>query len=197
MKKTAQKVYSHKHVSVSLVVLAVALILSAILTTVKLKDYVQSNEAIGVISLRENILMANKNLHKRAPVDPKTGDIYFPDAKLFVAQNSMLADLTYSYEQNGFNGEEISISTEAVFNKMSAELYLAQNTQELLGGMPKLQSCQRGIRLTQSKIENANNEGSYNEIVALPSGKQYYMFVEASCQELFSVAAALKNIQTY
>lgn len=197
MKKSVQTVHEHKHLGYSVALLALAIIISATLLTIKLKAYVQTNEASEVISLRENILLATKSLHKRAPVDPKTGDIYFPEAKLFVPYNSMLADLTYSYEQNGPNGEELSISSEPVFNSTSAELYRIGTSKELIESLPKLQSCRRGVRLTQSKIVNENDQGSYNEIVTFANGKQYYVYVQNSCQELFTTATALKNLQAY
>jgi hypothetical protein len=158
--------------------------------------------------IREMILLGADSTKTNAPVDPKTGDIYFPQARLYIPNDSatnLLAQsnqLTYAYDPNtpsAENEEVLSISNRVVFNQIAAKMYGAKNFEELFKIVPKLQSCQRGIALSYS----AKNDESYlsvyelKEKVKLNTGGTMYIYLDKGCPELSATVELLKNIRQY
>lgn len=151
----------------------------------------------GMVAIRELVIRAAEGVKTPAPVDPETGNIYMPEARLYVPRDIALSQLTYAYMPSGeANKEELSVSTERVFGHTTAKLYTATNMTEMFEAIPTVQSCQRGVKLTYSKTENPDTD-ILKQTVVLNNGRTLYLYAEKACGELDAVASALKGIRAY
>jgi hypothetical protein len=158
------------------------------------RSYDQAN---GVVT-RELILRAAEGTKTPAPVDPKTGDIYFPEARLYLPSNQIVKALTYGYGSVGENGQDqLSISSRSVFNRTAARLYTAQNTAEMFSAVSQLQSCQRGMKLSYTKLTQSSDIDELKQTVILNSGHELYVYVEKDCSQLNDLAIQMKAVQAY
>jgi len=149
-----------------------------------------------ITQIRSLIILGAEGGTKDAPVDPKTGDVYFPGAKLYVPAPESLDVLTYDYFDDGSSQPELSVSNKLIFSKNALKLYAANNINELFKLVPKLQACQRGVKILYSQI-NDDSAGDLMQTVDLPSGKKLYMYVEPECKEIEELLPLLKQIKAY
>ncbi len=141
------------------------------------------------------VLNATSTLTSAAPVDFKTGDIYFPQARLSVPSDSSFTNLLYAYvpEDN-----YLLINSRQVQGRNEAQMYSARNTEEAIRQIPKLQACQRGIRLAYAKLKDVKaGEYDLRSTVRLNNGKDIYIYLNKSCQELYQIAELLKKVRAY
>lgn len=150
----------------------------------------------GISSVRELILLAVRGAKKNAPVEPKTGDIYFPESRLFLPSPHMALPLTYVFDEDAVSGpiENLSISTYPV--RGSEGLYTAQNNEEF-AAVPKLQACSRGIKLSYEQFPASDTDDELQHTTHLNNGKTLYMYLEKACPDLKEAANALQAIQAY
>jgi hypothetical protein len=159
--------------------------------------YGQTANQSGISNVRELILLAVRGAKKDAPVEPKTGDIYFPESKLFLPNPHMVLPLTYVFDEDAVSGpiENLSISTYPV--RGSEGLYTAQNNEELFAAVPKLQACSRGIKLSYEQFPISDTDDALQHTIHLSNGKTLYMYLEKACPDLKEAADALQAIQAY
>jgi hypothetical protein len=143
--------------------------------------------------VREMLINAIRNTKVDAPIDPRTGDIYFPQAKLYLPNNSSYTQLTYAY--NPGDGADLTIASKTALNQGIAALYNARDIRELFAKLPYLQACQRGITVTYS--QNNESEKKLSQTVKLNNGKTIYLYIEKACPELGETAELLKNLKAY
>jgi hypothetical protein len=160
-----------------------------------IQPYKDTMDQAATVSIRELILQAADAIKTDAPVDPKTGDIYFPQAKLYLPNDSSFTRLTYAYDSAGASGEELEISNRAVFDQNATPLYSARNIEEVFKAVPKLQSCQRGIKLVYKEL--GSGEGELKQAIKLDNGRTLYVYLEKDCPELNETVDLLKNINSY
>lgn len=196
MKKSKRRIkFSNK--------IAYIIIIAALLATFcyavvqKNRLYNEAIDLTGTVSVRELILKAADGTKTDAPIDPKTGDIYFPQAMLYLPSNTSYTRLTYAYDPLGQDGPELNISDRSVFNRNAVKLYSAKNVDEVFSAVPKLQSCQRGIKLLYQKISNIESSNELNQTIKLSNGKTLYVYLESTCPELKETAQLISNIKPY
>ncbi len=163
-----------------------------------IQRYNEAADLASMVSTRELVLRAAKQTKTNAVVEPKTGDQYFPEAKLYLPNIPFIPDgLTYSIIL-GEKETELSISTQSVFYRTSSALYSARNSRELFDGLPKLQACQRGIMLAYKPLSAEEAVGSeLKQTIRLNNGKDLYAYTERLCPELNNTVELLKNIRAY
>lgn len=147
-----------------------------------------------ITPIREMMIDAVRNTKTDAPVDPKTGDIYFPQARLYVPNNSSYTQLTYAY--NPGDGADLTIANKTALNQGIASMYNAQGFRELFEKVPYLQSCQRGVTVAYQQINDAP-EKELRQTVQLANGKTAYLYIEKNCPELHETAELLTNLKSY
>jgi hypothetical protein len=160
--------------------------------------YIQRLNAAAVQAeitpIRELLIDAVRNTKTDAPVDPKTGDIYFPQARLYVPNNSSYTQLTYAY--NPGDGADLTIANKTALNQGIASLYSAQGFYELFSKLPYLQACQRGVTVAYQQLNDAP-EKELRQTVQLANGKTAYLYIERACPELHETAELLMNLKSY
>ena len=151
-------------------------------------------------AIRESLIGSIQSLKSPAPVDAKTGDVYFPDAKLFVSKPPSGTTLTYSYDDFSTVGQlskpVLSISSSQLINEILPDLYNAQNSFELFEELPHLQACQRGVSIASNPItDDAEVKLHHEQKVA--DGRNLYIYTDNRCAEAERIIDALKNLQSY
>ncbi len=198
MKKKTKKNFFLAHKKITALLSGVALVLLVGFSFLAAKIVYISDAAnqASIAPIRELLIMAAENLKKDVPVDAKTGDLYFPESKLFLPNPKSNLKLTYAwYPAADGSQEELSVSLSQVPG--ITDLYSARNTDEIFRSVPKLQSCSRGVKLLHNKTNNDDSSGQLKKAVVLQNGKELYMYTEKDCPELDEVVDLLSNIQSY
>ncbi|MGB4759554.1 MAG: hypothetical protein WBP26_05880 [Candidatus Saccharimonadales bacterium] len=146
---------------------------------------------------RELVISAVRAVKKDAPVDAKTGDIYFPEYRLYIPNPGMVLPLTYLADEGNVSDSqgELSVSTWPVFG--STSVYMTQTTNELFDAVPKLQACSRGVKIVSHKYPASDTQNQFKHEVRLNNHKTVYIYVEKACPELNPLADKLANIKAY
>jgi hypothetical protein len=198
MKKHIKKNWLSTHKKTTALVVGVVLVLAAGFYFAAAKiDYINgAADQSSAASIRELILMASQDLKKDVPVEPKTGDLYFPESRLFLPNPKTTLKLTYAWAPPAEGvREELSVSFVQIPG--ASELYSARNVHELFETVPKLQSCTRGIKLVYDKFPADDLSNQLKHVVKLNNGKELYIYVEKDCPELNKAADLLTNIRAY
>ncbi len=163
----------------------------------KARYYRDGMRQAHIVQIRELIMMAVENLKKTAPVDPKTGDVYFPESRLYLPRPDYALDISYRQDTGDIsdaNGE-LTISTKSVFG--STKMYSANSIDDLFKQVPKLQACARGVKIVSQKFDASDSTNELKHTVTLGNGQTKYIYLEKDCPELEPLADALKNLRAY
>lgn len=201
MAKSKQKLSKYKnkrnYLFVSLLILIVLVVLGYSRTIRRYDDaYTLANIAVT----RDLVIKSINNIKAPAPVDAKTGNIYFPQAGLYVpaATDTSLQRLLYSYTTAEKNSPaDFSISNEMTLYAISSKAYTAQSIEELFDQIPHIQSCARGVSVSYKKLIKDETQGSLKASVHLNNGKTAYLYLEDACSELNDTVTYLKKLQSY
>lgn len=180
-----------------LTVVAILILVGTVLGIYKVRYYNDAANQAGLVQIRELILLAVRGLKKDAPVEPRTGDVYFPESKLYLPSPGMTLPLTYLYDKGDVTNSqaELSISTYPV--RGTESLYTARTQESLFAAVPKLQACSRGIKLVYQQFPDSDADNELKHKVQLNNGKTLYIYLEKACPELIETADLFKSIQSY
>lgn len=162
-----------------------------------LQFYRDGARQANMTSIRELVLMAVHNVKKDAPVDAKTGDVYFPESRLFLPRPDYSLKISYILDSGDIadtNGE-LSVSTKTVFG--STQLYSARTMNELFETVPKLQACSRGVKIVSQKFDASDDMNELKHTITLNNGQIKYIYIEKLCPEIEQLADILQNIRAY
>jgi hypothetical protein len=163
----------------------------------KVRYYNEAANQAGLVQVRELILLSVRGAKKDAPIDARTGDVYFPESKLYLPNPGTALPLTYLYDKGDVTNSqgELSISTYPV--RGTEALYIARTQENLFAAVPKLQSCSRGIKLVYQKFADNDMENELRHTILLNNGKELYIYLEKDCPELKETADLFKNLRVY
>lgn len=166
----------------------------------KYSYYNDAAKQASMTQVRELILMALDNIKKDVPVDAKTGDLYFPESKLYLPNPMSNQRLTYNYSPASEGvSEELSVSLRQVPGVH--ELYSAKNETELFSLVSNIQACSRGVKLVYDgkSLEEQDQANKLVETIKLDNGKNLLMYVEDKCDNVAfdNLVEMLKNIKSY
>lgn len=161
--------------------------------------YKNAIDQAGTGPIRNLILQAIDNLGDRAPIDPRTGDTYLPQARTYLPYepNTPSPKLIYVVINDEAQGTELYVTEKTVVDNQKTKLYIAKNTEELFEAVPKLQACQRGIKLLFAPANSDYGYGELDQTVELADGRTLYMYADDDCPELAYTLEALKNLKSY
>jgi hypothetical protein len=165
------------------------------------RNYQWTIEALSASEIRQQVLEGVSSTKHVAPIDAKTGDTYFPEAKLFVPYAKDVWGITYEYSENNASSKDtsiLSISSVQTFQEVKAATNISGvfTTEQVFERLPNIQACQRGIDLTYTK-DGQEDTKVLKTTITLNNGKVLYMFVEKNCKFTDKLEKALENIQTY
>jgi hypothetical protein len=192
-KQTAKPKYIGTHQRLSFLTLALAgLALGLICMLAPFRPNHHYGNKENVSQLRQLVLLAAEGLIVPAPVDAKTGDVYFPQAKLYLAGAQAFPQLTYSYDTAD---KTLRVSTKQIFTANASKLYAARNSDELFSQIPHLQACSRGVLLRSTPTSDVSLKLIGNK--TLNSGQSLYVYNENQCSELDNIARQLLTVKSY
>ncbi len=178
--------------------LCVALLAGIIFCISKLQYLKYAADQSSIVSIRELIVMAGENLRKPAPVEAKTGDVYFPEAKVYLPSPQSMRSITYLYNDDSSSTNpqpELSIGTNPVYRTES--LYSANNIEDLFSKVPEFQECSRGIHIFFDDYDDRDSQLVLASSVLLADGRTVQIYTETNCPELNELASQLKNLTSY
>lgn len=167
--------------------------------------YRQTQEAHDTTTI-SLITKAVDGLHEPAPVDPRTGDSYFPEARLYVpASNNYNASLIYNYVD--VDGRpELSITGKQFVNAAQSKLWSAysNNTKSntkafeaVFAQVPNLQACARGVQLFTTPRTEATVYTKRFEVTD-SKNRTWYAYTEPTCkQDIQPLVTQLRSIKAY
>ena len=163
----------------------------------KVRYYNDAANQASMTQMRELILLAVRGVKKTAPVDSRTGDVYFPEAKMYLPNPSTALLLTYLYDKGNVadSQSELSVSTYPV--RGTERMYIAKNATELWDAVPHLQACSRGIKIVRQKFPASDTQNVLRQTVHLNNGQDMYVYFEKDCPELASTADLFTNLKAY
>ena len=201
MKQKTQKSRAwakRKLLAVASAVLFVSIITSgAVISCAKIHEYQQAADEASIVSVRELILLAMRGLKKDAPVDPRTGDIYFPESRLYLPNPHQVLAITYLVDSGDVTDSQSELSISSYPVRGTTALYTAQNSQQLFAAVPKLQACSRGIKIVHRLFPSTDTQNELKQTVDLHNGQTAYIYLEKDCPELNDVANLFKNLRAY
>ena len=152
--------------------------------------YNDASEQAVSAPIRELIVQAAEDAKADAPVEAKTGDVYFPQAKLYLPAASSYLRLTYAYDDG-----VLSVGNKTALRQGISALYNARNIRDMFERVPYLQACQRGVTVLYEPSDAADKE--LRQTVTLNNGKTAYLYIEKMCPELGETADLLKDLRAY
>ena len=156
--------------------------------------YHRMSQQVSTEPIRSLILQHDPNTP--APVDFKTGDIYFPNAHVYLPNNGR----TYGYQASQTDKpSEIAITSPATIERRVSRMIQAGSVEAVFSGVPDYQACLRGVTLMQTAT--APSDIYMNPVLAkaikLGNGKILYAYIEKSCPDNQSVAEQLSALKPY
>lgn len=199
MKKPAKKAKNLGKRKIVIIV-AVSGLLIVVVTLFGLQKARYYNDAANqanTVQIRELILLAVRGLKKAAPVEPRTGDVYFPESRLYLPNPATPLAITYLFDKGNVTNSQSKLSISTYPVRGTEALYMVKNTNDLFKAVPKLQACSRGIKLVYEKFPPSDSQNQLKSTVRLNNGRNLYIYLEKSCPELSDTANLFKNVQAY
>lgn len=156
--------------------------------------YEQAVKVTQTVAIKELIISAVEGLSKDTPLDYKTGDVYFPEAKLYLPASNVTFPLLYQFSP-AIDGlpQELRITSKYLVNAKTSALHSANDMDELFRAVPIMQSCSRGVLVQDKPFEDSQP----SETVKLADGRTLYLQHETKCPELSETMLVLKNLKSY
>lgn len=162
-------------------------------------------------NIRELVIQAGDNLYKRPAVDPKTGDIYFYEAQLYIpSPGGITSSLHYNaipINDGGRTGTELYLSSRG-WIEGHTKLYLqADNTagsqislKTFFDRVPEFQACSRQFMIGFDKAgASMGPEYQLSQSRTLASGRVLYLYANNKCgvDDSDFVTRYFLNLQSY
>lgn len=154
------------------------------------QSHVQAN-----VSIARLIVDAVDNMNSPLPKDPKTGVVYFSEAKLALPPTpTNIGPITYSYHTalDGFDPALRLAQNNDIQSAKSPVLAAQASLDKTFEGVPKLQACARGVLITYNQKDVQHAAGSK----VLSDGKTVYFSTEPLCPSE-SLLTYAKTIDSY
>jgi len=195
--KTKNKVRPSKKRIILLIVAVPLIVVGSFVAVEKARYYKDAADQANLVSIRELIITAIRAVKQNAPVDPRTGDVYFPEAKLYLPDPGGPTTFTYLFDSVDIADSQSGLSVSTYPVRGSTPLYTAKNMNELFAAVPKLQACSRGIKLVYNKFPQSDKENMFVNTAHLNNGKDVYIYIENKCPELKDTANLFTDIKAY
>lgn len=207
------KINKHYLKIACVVVLAIALIWQGVFDYVVLSD--QRNKSDINAQLSESLIYSAINtLLKPAPVDPATGNIYFPEVKLKIpspAQTDPLMQLEYTYSPaDQGQPQQLNVTDSQIMSYAKTRMTVGivegieknQPYQNMFAAVPNLQNCARAYSIYFSPQNTNNMDGDYSLLgsaIKLADGRSAYIYRDKTCStpDTNSLQSVIEKIQSY
>jgi hypothetical protein len=149
--------------------------------------------------LGTQIVAATDGLTKAAVADGPTGNVYFPELKLFLpASQDFYQGSRYSLTQTDDKGTQaLHIIDDFAYNRARLKVVnVGHSVQEVFAGVPHLQACARGYYVLFDGQTSANIPEQFSK--QLKDGRTVHVRLDPDCEENKAVFLPyLKQIESY
>ena len=181
--KTKKAVSKRKILAVAIIsVFAVVTVVNSLVLGYLLLDRqsVRRNDNSHIANL---IIRASQQLNKPAVIEPQSGKVYLPDAKLVLpTPRQGTGDVVYFYSsQSSADNLKEEVNVASVQDSRAAESEILNKSQQdariLFDVVPKLQACNRGVRIGYEP--DTTNKAVTTK--TLNNGRMAYFYTEKGC----------------
>lgn len=169
------------------------------MVTMSVNYYRESAELARTEPLRNMMLAELDDGLPDAPVEPKTGDVYFPESRVYLprrTEGNEPVRLKYTWTRNQDNTVQLNVSERGVLHRVATDVRNARNSEAVFAAVPHLQVCVRGVYVTEKPMKLY--EGlELKHVVRLADGRALNLYLEKGCPELATTAALLTNLRSY
>lgn len=146
---------------------------------------------------RELVVRSVDVMMRDTPIEPRTGDIYFPEAKLYLPRP--VEPVALSYVVNPLKQDvEIGVVNRTVYERHVSRIMSTRTVKEVFERVPALQACARGVVLSYDRESPGSLPAAQlQKTIALSNGKQLYAFIDKGCPENDITAELLSTIRAY
>jgi hypothetical protein len=175
--------YSKQNIAIIALVVIIGAIILSIIYLGSILHYVwKVQEAESNVKISTLILQSVEGLSNPAPVDPQTGNVYIPQARLKLPanQDTIGAEVEYSYTppQDDIPEELRIVNTYGFWSARSAMLG-AQTVEGTFEQVPKLQACSRGYLISFNPLKNSADPLKFTK--QLTDGRTLSVYLDAGC----------------
>lgn len=150
-----------------------------------------TDNTANTVAVRDLVVRALEGTKSAAPLDPKTGDVYFPPTKYYLPASAVdMASLTYAYNKDA----GLSVTSRLLVGQATAPMYSTGNINQLFNALPHAQACQRGVRVVNTKL---TEDGIELKQTLTVNGSTLYLYTEKACTEQADLVEMLKSLKTY
>jgi hypothetical protein len=150
------------------------------------------------------IFNAVDGLRKTAPTNHLTGDLYMPEAHVFVPYNQLVKSLVYSYEPadkldtGEIINEELTISSLDIISRAKVSGVSASGIESVFATIPQLQACSRAFIVKFVDTKPQYSETTAQAKVTLQDGRTAYIYKDVGCKiDTQEVQNALLKIRSF
>lgn len=195
-KNKKQWLNNHKKLVVLIAATVALIAVTSYIISGKIIYAKQSLDQVSIVQIRQLIITAIDGLNKDAPVEAKTGDVYFPESRLYVPNPRSAIKLVYNWQPASDNTpEQLSVTLSQVPG--TTQLYSSNNMTELFNTVPKVQACSRGVKVLKVEAPATNDIGELKKTFSLDDGSTVYLYSEDACPEMSQVVEVLTKLRTY
>ena len=193
-----------------LIITSIVVVALAVLGQVVLDAYMYRNIVYpgGQNSMINFVINSIDNLRVPAPIDPKTGDVYLPEAHLVLPPRpDSTMQLLYNDNSSAEDGTNTEVTTRTILSRAESRLWSAQaegtapgwhhDPMAMFNQVPNLQACARGVQIF-SKPQTQNRTFRLKETKQVADGRTLYMYTESTCQfDLTALTNYINQVQSY
>lgn len=138
--------------------------------------------------IRSMVFSAVDGLRKSSPVDFRTGDNYFPEARIFVPNNQLAHTLLYSYtpasksDSGEIFDEELTVTSESIMSRSKLPIMSAEGIGSVFEFIPQMQACNRAFVIKFVDTKPQFSETTLQAKASLDDGRTAYIFKDVGCK---------------
>lgn len=153
----------------------------------------------NLATVRMALINAIDNINQPAPLDPRTGDAYFPETSLYVPRRDQPVQ-GFIYRYTPATADEswlLEITTRSVLDVQKNVLYTAQNSRQLFEKVSAAQACARAVALTDRPLRQLDGRKLHHQQQL--GGRTLYFYTDPACPTpgAPAVIRALEQLQAY
>jgi hypothetical protein len=176
------------------------LVFTVALLTVTFQYYGKSAEKAQSEPIRDFMIAEINEGMADAPVDAKSGDIYFPEFRMYLprpAQRDEQLRLKYTFFSDGSGpAKEFHVTDRKVLSRLSNGLRSAPNLNTVWDTVPHLQACASGLTVSEQRHDEPSGP-ELKHVVKLDDGRTVYIYLDQTCTELTTLTDRLANLKSY
>jgi hypothetical protein len=158
-------------------------------------NYKTATDLAQTESMRQLLIRSVDQL-RSAPVDGRSGDVYFPESRLYLPRPADPVSFAYAAYPS-VQADELSVINRSIVERPIGQLAAANNLKQIYAIVPKLQACARGVVLSYKPQSATLPTGKLIQVISLPNDRRLYAFIDSGCEENAMTVKLLHGLRPY